>query len=120
MAKKRRAMELQRETCCICHRICGCSQPELRKLQNGDWAEELCINKKFFKEVVYPVRTQFPDIRLLSWCNPPEKVIDALVDELMERPIKRCRTHMRKIIKFAKTILGYEIDLASSLLRLKR
>lgn len=104
----------ERKTCCLCHTVCGVSQRDLCVLPNGEVAEERCINKKIFREIIQPLKSHIPNINHLSLHNTPESLLNGLAKELSAQPITPLvREYLGKVVDFSSSFLGKEIILSN-------
>lgn len=107
-----------REICSLCFCMMGISQPDKRKLPNGQFAEERCINKVIFQELIRPIKNFEPNFKHPSLYNTPENILKCLTLSLLAQPVSLpwVQNFLIKILDFSQSFLGKEIVL-SSLLR---
>lgn len=110
--------EDRREVCSLCFRIMGVSQRDKRKLPNGQFAEESCINKVIHRELIRPIKNFVPDFNHPSLSNAPETILNGLTLSLLAQPASLlwAQDFLGKVLNFSQSFLGKEIVI-SSLLR---
>lgn len=112
----------KREVCCLCFCTMGVSQRDKRKLPNGQFAEESCINKVIFRELIRPIKKFAPNLNHppLS-TSAPEAILEGLALSLLTQPaLPWVQDLLSKVLSFSQSFLGKEIILSNLLSIVKK